>query len=116
MGTLRLDKIASFLLDTMGALTWEDIPTLTAEGTESSNKSDTMRCGASSLERETLGVRLKVTLSPALLDRLRRPGEDRPYEVAECLQLGSLEPACTLSQATHHLPDVVDSELLVRLT
>jgi hypothetical protein len=87
MGTLSLDSTVSFLLDDKGALRSEDIPTLTADGTESSNKSDNTRCGSRALERDTLRLRLKQTLPPALLDRLRFGGDDWPVGVTERLQM-----------------------------
>ncbi len=117
MGTLSLDSTVSFLLDAKGALKSEDVPTLTAEGTESSNKSDITRCGARALERVMLRLRLKETLPLALHDRLRFAGDDCPGAVAECLQLESFERAALASpQVKHHLPDVVDPKLLLRLT
>ena len=70
-GTLSRDSTVNCLLDTKGALTTDDAPTLTADGTESSNNSDITRCGSRAAERETLGSRLE-TLPLTLLDRLRR--------------------------------------------
>jgi hypothetical protein len=114
MGTFSLDSTVSFLLDVKGALRSEDVPTLTADGTKSSNKRDMTRCGARALEREMLEWRLEETLPLALDDRLRFAGDDSPGAVAECLQLKSLER--TALAIANHLPDVVDPKLLLRLT
>ena len=111
MRTLSRDSTVSFLLATMGALTLlEGAPTLTADTTESSYKSETTRCGARAAEREMLEVRVGalMALPPGLLDLLRGGGadaaDDGPRRAAERLQHESLACAAQPHVARHASP------------